>query len=111
MRFSDDRGSGTVLILGISAGFVSLAAIFAGTLGVAVNQAQVQAGADLSAIAASQVLRGISTGIPCDQARRLAQLNMTELHSCSIVGEEVTVVTGTDHGGIVLNATATATGG
>jgi len=106
-----DTGAGAVLVLGVSGAFFVGAIILASVLGIAVIQTKGQVSADLSALAASQVLRGISTGIPCDRARQLAVLNMNPVSTCSIVGEEVTVATRTVHGGIVLNATATATSG
>lgn len=106
-----DTGAGAALLLGVSGAVVVGAIALASALGIALTEAKAQVAADLSALAASQVLRGISTGIPCDRARQLATLNMNPVSTCSIVGEEVTVATRTVHRGIVLNATATATSG
>ena len=56
-----------------------------------VLQARAQTAADQSAIAAANVLRGLSVGIPCDVARLTTIQNQATIAVCRIVGNSVYV--------------------
>ena len=105
-----ENGSGTVLVLTIiGAVFVVYSVVLTGSrLGLA--SSRLQTTVDLAAIGASQTLRGLNTGFPCRRAEQILLANMAQLETCSIVGDETTVAGSTSVVGIVLNATATASG-
>lgn len=89
---SGERGSGTVLALGlILVLFVLLAAAQTVSL-VATSAAQAARGADLAALAGADAARGLSTGSPCAVAEAVASRNAVELTSCTVTGEDGTEV-------------------
>ncbi|MGJ9426737.1 Rv3654c family TadE-like protein [Nesterenkonia halotolerans] len=88
----DQRGSGTVLALGlIMVLLILLGAIQALSL-VAASSAQAARGADLSALAGADAARGLTMGDPCAVARALAARNQVELTSCAVTGADGTEV-------------------
>ncbi|MDO5618561.1 Rv3654c family TadE-like protein [Kocuria sp.] len=87
-----DSGAGTVFALS-----TILVAIFLLGVVLLVGQAAIvkhRAGnvADLSALAAADVARGLMPGDPCDMARRVAESNDAELLECALVEPELTTV-------------------
>ncbi|MFJ4172157.1 Rv3654c family TadE-like protein [Paenarthrobacter sp. NPDC089714] len=89
-----ERGSGTVLALGL----VTVAvALFAGIL--ALSQAAVMASkaataADLAALAAADAARGLVAGEPCSVAEGVAARNDARITSCRVLaGDTVEVAT------------------
>ena len=88
----DERGSGTVLVLGIVAVLLAMA-VCAGVL----IQAQAAAGkarsaADLAALGGATALSSIvAPGDPCEAASRVARANGAEVTTCSVTGEGVVV--------------------
>lgn len=87
-----DRGSGTVFAL-----TTVLVAIFLLGVVLLVGQAAVvkhRAGnvADLSALAAADVARGLMPGDPCQTARQVAAENDAQLLECTLVEPELTTV-------------------
>lgn len=86
----DERGSGTLLVVGVMAvvGVVAMAAMVAAAYLVAGHQAR--AAADLAALSgAAAYAEGRS---PCPAATRLARTNGARLTSCDQVGDDVDYV-------------------
>ncbi len=89
---SDERGAGTVLVVGV------IAVLLAAALGVSgLIQAQAAAGrsraaADLAALGGATALSSIvAPGDPCEAASRVARANGAEVTTCSVTGEDVVV--------------------
>ncbi|MGJ9373384.1 Rv3654c family TadE-like protein [Nesterenkonia sp. CF4.4] len=87
-----DRGSGTVLALGLIMALLVLLAATQVLSMVAVSSAQAARGADLAALAGADAVRGISTGSPCAVAEAVASRNDVKLISCTVIGEDSTEV-------------------
>lgn len=81
-----ERGSGTVLALGLILALLVLLAATQVVSMVAVSSAQAARGADLAALAGADAVRGISTGSPCAVAEAVAVRNDVELTSCTVTG-------------------------
>jgi len=91
-RGAGDRGAGSVLMLGLIAAVVLVAAAVL-TLGyAAVHAARAATAADLAALAAADAARGLSSGRPCDVAADAAARNGARVSSCALGNGEGTVV-------------------
>ena len=101
-------GSATILGLGLVAGLIAawLAASLAVNALVSAQKLAVQA--DLAAIAAADVARGLATGDPCQAAGRIAHIYMVSLDSCRIVGFESFIRLRSVSAGLTLEATSRA---
>jgi secretion/DNA translocation related TadE-like protein len=108
LKFSDDKGAGTVLAIGLIGAAVTLFLATALLANLWLHKLQLQQAAETAAISAADSLRGLSTGYPCDVARQIADLNMAKLVECRIVGFEVYIKVRIHALGIVLNAEALA---
>ncbi len=64
-----ERGSGSVLAIGIIAAMLSLVSVFAIPMLRELEQRRLQVMADTVAIAAADALRGLVAGSPCEVAR------------------------------------------
>lgn len=110
----DDRGSGTVLVLGL----IAVVGVLAGLLGLVVGaqsaRAHAQVTADLAALAAAGSIAAptgmvvsddaVSAADPCGQARAVAARNTGTIAACTVlprgvvqVRVEVPVALGTAH--------------
>jgi hypothetical protein len=104
----NDAGAGTIvafsvliLILGIfSAGSFFSLHLLANT--------RLQATTEAIALAATDALRGVSTGYPCIVAKDIAANSQLVLERCRIVGFEVFIGTSLETAGIVHKARARA---
>jgi secretion/DNA translocation related TadE-like protein len=92
-RCRDDRGSGTVLLLGVVAVVVVLAAGLGLLVSAQLARGRAQAAADLAALAAADELRGGPAGLgaavggsPCGVAGAVAERNGGRLISCRAEG-------------------------
>lgn len=87
-----DAGSGTVHGMTIAGAlcFLLIALLLVAQAGILTHRAA--KAADLSALAAADVARGLSPGIPCDVAARVAEENGAQLGECSVVAPENTSV-------------------
>ncbi len=82
----EERGSGTVLAVGLLGVLVVLVAVvYALGLAAAVNTQAARA-ADLAALAAADTARGLAPGDPCTEARQVAQHNQAVLEDCRVGG-------------------------
>lgn len=82
MSAGDDRGSGSVLVLGLVAVAVLLAGAGAVLAQAGAAAARAGAAADLAALAAADVLLGRAPGDPCAAARRVAQADGAAVTGC-----------------------------
>jgi secretion/DNA translocation related TadE-like protein len=71
-RDSSQRGSATVLVLGVCLVAFALIAAGAGLGSALVARHRAESVADLASLAAADVLMGRAAGAPCDAARRVA---------------------------------------
>ncbi|WP_022873683.1 Rv3654c family TadE-like protein [Nesterenkonia alba] len=94
---SEERGSGTVLALGIIAALVMLLAVIHVVTAAATARAQAASAADLAALAAADTARGLAVGDPCTVAEQTAQRNGAEVLDCRVGGEWETEVWVTAH--------------
>ncbi|GAA1820895.1 Rv3654c family TadE-like protein [Nesterenkonia flava] len=101
-----ERGSGTVLALGlISALLVLLAMVYAVGAGSAASTHASRA-SDLAALAGADAARGLLSGDPCTVAEQTAARNDVTLEECRVGGEFPTEVTLTVSRPVVLLAFA-----
>lgn len=91
---SRERGSGTVLVIGVVAVALSLLLAVGVLAEVQLARRDAQAAADLAALAATRALNDPrETGSPCNVAHRVAEANDTAATNCTVKDREVTVVT------------------
>ena len=107
-RLSAESGSGTVLS-------ISLIAVIVATLGfsqLAFNfthtRIKNQNIADQIAVAASDSVRGLSGGYPCEVAKSMANRNKVTLDECRMVGFESFIRIHSDALGVEVGARARA---
>ena len=86
-----EEGSGTVLALTIIAALLVLTVVIAGLIGVVSANRRASAAADLSALAAADVYRGLTEGDPCAVAAELAERHGAHLESCTFPDRPETV--------------------
>lgn len=82
-----DRGSGSVLALGLIASFLAYTTLLVNVSQGLVAQARLDAVADSAAMAAADALRGLVAGYPCDVAKQVAH----DITSCRVIGDDVLV--------------------
>ncbi|NDR53304.1 Rv3654c family TadE-like protein [Actinomyces sp. 565] len=88
-----ERGSGTVMVLGIIAVALCLALGAAGLIQAQAAAGRARSAADLAALAGATALSSVlAPADPCATAQRVAQANGAELGTCEIDGEDVTVM-------------------
>lgn len=90
---AEERGSGTVVAIGIIAVLMVLLALVSVLGTAAAAKAQAVRAADLSALAAADTARGLNTGDPCSVAEQVATRNGAELENCTVGGEYPTEIT------------------
>ena len=87
----DERGSGTVLVLGIIAVLLAMA-VCAGGLIQAQAAGKARSAADLAALGGATALSSVvAPSEPCETAGRVARANGAEVTVCTVVGEDVVV--------------------
>ncbi|SHE25482.1 Rv3654c family TadE-like protein [Actinomyces glycerinitolerans] len=90
-----DRGSGTVMVLGIIAVALCLALGATGLIQAQAAGGRARAAADLAALAGATALTSVvAPADPCATAQRVARANGAELAACTVDGEDVTVAVG-----------------
>jgi secretion/DNA translocation related TadE-like protein len=103
-----ELGAGTILSLGV---LIAILGIFSGGSLISLHlleNTRLQAATDVIALAATDALRGVSSGYPCIVAKDIAAKNEVVLERCRIVGFEVFIETSLDLAGIVHKARARA---
>ena len=102
------RGSGTVLALAVMALLVVIFSGIVTVVGAQQQGARMQVVADLSALGASDIDRGIVVGRPCRDARALGRDNSASLVDCRVEDGVATVTVEGSFFGFVFQKTATA---
>jgi secretion/DNA translocation related TadE-like protein len=72
------------------------------TTSLALERTRLQVVADLGSLAAADTLRGLISGIPCENAELIAVTNGSFLDSCRIVGSDASVELTTQFGFLEL---------
>lgn len=107
-----ERGSGTVLALGLGLVLLMAAVLIALLAQAAAMASRAAAAADLAALAAADAARGITDGEPCAVAGEVARRHQARLLSCAEgAGETVQVRTQLDAGTMFGAATGLARAG
>ena len=104
----NQRGAGTILalmIIFVILGIFSAGSIFSLHL---LGKTRLQATTDSIALAATDALRGVSSGYPCIVAKDIATQNQLVLDRCRIVGFEVFIETSLEIAGVLHKARARA---
>ena len=87
----NDRGSGTVLALGLMAMLVILFGVLQIPIRDVVAKARAQVVADQAALAGADSLRGLATGIPCEVAALVVARSNYKKVTCRVVANSVYV--------------------
>ncbi|MGY2745121.1 Rv3654c family TadE-like protein [Pseudarthrobacter sp. O4] len=107
-----ERGSGTVLALGLGMVLITAIVLILFLAQSAVMASRAAAAADLAALAAADAVRGITAGEPCTVASEVARRNNARVLSCSEgTGETVQVRTELNAGTVFGAATGLARAG
>jgi secretion/DNA translocation related TadE-like protein len=103
-----DTGSGSILAVAILAATVLLASVAVPAVGLLAGQQLVQNAADAAALAAADTLSGRTSGYPCPNAARAAELDGARLDSCELDGSVAVVAVSRARLAITLTARARA---
>ena len=103
-----ERGSGSVLVVGILGALLGLTVLLAPVLRAHVDTRVAATAADAAALAAADTLVGIVPGDPCSNADRTARANASSLVSCAVDGVTVIVQVTRTSGPFTATATARA---
>ncbi len=109
MRVSGDSGSGSILGLGIILMVLGIMTVSLGFTSQSLVIARLQAQTDNAAIAALDVLRGISVGYPCETAEQIVQGFGASLEQCHKVDLDLYISVRSEVLGIVHRVHARAT--
>lgn len=90
-RLRPERGSVTVLSLGLMVGLFTIVLVVATALDAIVKIESTQSAADLTALSVAQQLRAFRAD-PCEVASHYAHGNHAKLVSCTVTGTAVMVV-------------------
>lgn len=91
-RDHPERGSGTIHGINIAVAMCALLVVLLLLVQAAITTQRAAKAADLSALAAADVARGLAGGVPCDVARQVATDNGAQLTSCELATPEQTTV-------------------
>ncbi len=103
-----ETGAGTVLAVGLIGAIVLAFGLGHIAFSFTYTRMQNQSIADQIAVAASDSLRGLSEGFPCEVATSLANRNRVTLDECRIAGFEVFIRIHTDALAVEVSAKARA---
>lgn len=103
-----DRGAGTILMVGLIATVVALAALVIPLYWALSVKHSLAGAADAAALAAADTASGLIAGYPCENAARLAAANDADIKECTVDGRIVTVSATRRILGILVTTTATA---
>ena len=107
-RLGDDRGSGVVLALAITAVVVTMTMSAVGVGALLAARQHVIGAADSAALAAADVAIGIAPGDPCEVAGRVARSGGVRVQSCTVDGLVVTLGVAGAVGGIAISVRSRA---
>lgn len=107
-RLRDDRGAGTVVVVGMLASAVLVVTSAHALAATLVAHARAASAADAAALAAADTASGREPGTPCDNAARIAALHGAALTACLLDGLVATVAAEVPAPLVVVSARATA---
>lgn len=107
-RGDGERGSASVLSIGILGALVLLSSGAVAVAGATAAKQRVSGAADAAALAAADVASGARAGVPCSEAERLGAANGAAIVSCSVDGTVVTVTASATYLGLPLAIEARA---
>lgn len=85
MKEKSDKGSGSVLGLGLIFGILGIITTGLVVCNQSLEKTRLQAVSDSAALAAEDVLRGLATGYPCETAKNFVESFGGRLEACHIV--------------------------
>ena len=89
---SDERGAGTVLVVGVIAVLRAAARGVSGLIQAQAAAGKARSAADLAALGGATALSSVvAPSEPCETAGRVARANGAEVTVCTVVGEDVVV--------------------
>ncbi len=103
-----DRGSGTIIAVGLAAAIAALTATVLPLYSALAVKQSVAAAADAAALAAADAIVGRAAGFPCEVAARVAAANGASVTACDLDGLVATVSVSRQIVGIAVTARATA---
>ncbi len=98
----------SVSTLGVVSVIAGLAVALAVVGGAAVAAERLAGIADAAALAAADAASGAVSGVPCDEAARVAEVGEAILRECDVEGLVATVTVGGAYGGISFDARSRA---
>lgn len=108
-RPAGERGSGTVLVLGVIGALLALAVGVAALIQAQAAAGRARLAADLAALGGATALNSITAPAdPCAVAGGVARANGAVLGSCAVTGEDVVVEVGVRVQVLGVDRTATA---
>lgn len=102
------RGAGSVLTIGVLCCIIATVLLLGPLARTLVLRSELTGAADAAALAAADVARGISAGVPCVVAESVARENGATMADCRVDGVIVTVRVRAVVLGFAVSATATA---
>ncbi|GAB2519107.1 Rv3654c family TadE-like protein [Paramicrobacterium agarici] len=107
-RLANERGAASVLAIALVAATLIAVGILAPLCSVYAARQAVAGAADAAALAAADTASGLVAGVPCEAARRAADLNGAALDDCSVEGLVALVRVSTTVLGLPVAASARA---
>jgi secretion/DNA translocation related TadE-like protein len=108
MKNARERGSATLVVVGLLAALLLTTAAAVGACALLAAKQHVSAAADAAALAAADAASGLVSGAPCDRAAQAAQLNAAHLGSCEVDGPVAVVSARNDVAGVPIAVWARA---
>ena len=105
-NFRADRGSGTILAIGLIFTILGIMTLVLAVGYQSLEQRRLQSTADAAAIAGDDALRGLNTGFACQIAGVIAKAAGATLDRCRIVESDIYISVCQRTMGIVLEARA-----
>ncbi|MEO0048824.1 MAG: hypothetical protein RL556_156 [Actinomycetota bacterium] len=96
------------MAVGLLASAATMFSIVSGITNLSLEKTRLQAVADTVAIIASDSRQGLVAGVPCENAKRFAELNMSSLQKCFIVSLGAKISVKSQTSAILLIASAQA---
>ncbi|MDZ5144560.1 Rv3654c family TadE-like protein [Microbacterium testaceum] len=100
--------AGAVSSVGVAAVIAGLIAALAVVGGAALAAERLAGTADAAALAAADAASGAVTGVPCDEAARIAEAGNASLRECDVEGLIATITVAGAYGGISFDARSRA---
>jgi secretion/DNA translocation related TadE-like protein len=107
-RCERERGSGSVLAVGLLGATMAATVAVVPILVVLAVNAEVQGAADAAALAAADTASGALPGVPCEAASRTADVNGASVTECAVDGLIASITVSRVVGGLTIDARSRA---